>query len=52
MDTPSKVIAAINTAMKADARQSQNKKNIKDFDEGGSESVLSVSCRSLQVGGS
>lgn len=48
MDTLSKVIAVINTAMKADALQLQNKKNIKDLDEEGSESVFSS--KSLSVG--
>lgn len=48
MDTLSEVIAVINVVMNADARQLQNKKNIKDLDEGGSESVLSFfSCKSL-----
>lgn len=32
MDALSKIIAAINTVMEADAQQLQNKKNIKDFD--------------------
>lgn len=44
MDTLSKVIAAVRGA---DTKQSQNKKNNKDSDEEGCESVLSVSCRSL-----
>ena len=48
MDTLSKVITVINTAMKADALQLQNKKNIKDLDEEGSESVFFFSANLCQ----
>lgn len=41
MDTQNKVIAAINVVMNADAQRLQNKKNMEDLNEEGSESVLS-----------